>query len=76
MADESAADDQALYDVWDHLTAVQVATLFDLVDVLAERLAAGPTPPERPALRAVAVLLVAFRLGHLPAVIAALELEP
>jgi len=74
MADESAADDEALYDVWRRLTPEQVDRLHELVDVLGQRL--EDPDPDRPALRAIALLLAAFRLGHLPVVIHALELAP
>lgn len=74
MADESAADDQALYDVWDRLEPEQIDALHTLVDHLGARLAQG-AHGDRPGLRLIAALLVVFRLGHLPVVIAALELE-
>lgn len=72
MADETAADDQALYGVWDHLTAEQVAAIFDRLELLARalrRLRGGPVPPE------LVALAVELRdgdppLGHLPIVAA------
>lgn len=48
MADESAADDEALYDVWRRLTPDEVAALFDRLELLARavrRLLGAPPPP-------------------------------
>lgn len=67
MADETVADDEALYDVWRRLEPAEVEALFERLDVLARRFfrqrGAGPTP----AMRAEAAALrdSGLRLGHL-----------
>lgn len=73
MADESAADDDALYSVWDTLTAAEVEAIFERLDVLARVLfrarvrGTGITPAmvaEARALRDNGAL----HLGHLPTI--------
>lgn len=68
MADESGADDGAIYSVWDRFTLDEVVTYFERVEALARavaRLRGGPATPE---LRAEAIHLRdhQLRLGYLP----------
>ena len=76
MADESAADDQALVRrVGAASTPTRSPSCSTSSTCLADRLAAGARPADRPALRADRRCCSStFRLGHLPAVVAALEL--
>lgn len=68
MADETEADDEALYDVWARLTPEQVDALHNLLDFLANyRRSPGY---DHGVARAMALLLVAYGLGHLPDVAA------
>lgn len=67
---ESTADDGALYSVWDHLTAEQVDALHDLVAFLA--IYRRRSDARLDVKHAIALLLVAYGLGHLPDVAASL----
>lgn len=61
---EEIADDEALYEVWRNLTPEQVDALHDLLAYLAQY--RRRRDADRSAVRAIALLLLAYGLGHLP----------
>lgn len=72
MADETAADDEALYDVWRRLDPAEVAGLFDRLERLgrAVRRLRGSPPPAELVDEAKALRDSGLHLGFLPLVAA------
>lgn len=69
MADESTADDGAIYDVWDHFTSDEVGAYFSRLEILHRafvRLRGADPSPELVA-EAHDLSEHLLHLGHLPA---------
>jgi hypothetical protein len=65
---EEAADDGALYDVWDRLTPEQVDAIHDVVAALATRRARGGRPTRADIADATDLRDGPLHLGYLPVV--------
>ncbi len=78
MPDETAADDEAMYDVWRRIDPEQVAELFEDLETLARRWFRQRGEPPTPGMVAVAQALrdSGLHLGYLPIVTQVLEAAP
>lgn len=70
MPDETVADDEALYDIWRRLSAIEVQRIFLFLFILAHAFAElrGERPPPDLVQRARDLRDGPLHLGHLPVV--------